>query len=369
MTDGKIPYIGKLDDNDGGDCNEGGTKTDGSVKIAVGDDRLLSDSQKSVLLAKWYHDYKRIAFQPSRKKVPLLSNTTRTHNEAKKKRRIEECNNNSNSNNSNSGDILLPIPFASSTASLIVQYIRNIPELMIRIYEFLPVIDRIRIGQVDTRFYEDPYRGKIVGVYGSGECQNLEFDDAIKEIRKWILYEGSPESWGADGVELFPSECYEYLPTNWYWNLYDKETGCFNIMGVKKWIINSTLENANCDIFHDDLFIEDIYWIDATRRSRLGKIDYIIKNQPTNNKHYPFNALFDMMEDVGLETLRYIEEATQDDTKMEIREFVNKGKKCCNFDWSSLYYQPLRPGRKFVYYTVDGMRNDIILKNIASMSE
>jgi hypothetical protein len=56
------------------------------------------------------------------------------------------------------------------------------------------------------------YQAKIIGVYG--ERQNLEFDDAINEIRKWILYEGLPESWGADGVELFPDECYEYLPTN-----------------------------------------------------------------------------------------------------------------------------------------------------------
>ena len=120
-----------------------------------------------------------------RKKIPLLSNTTRTHHHnIKKKRRIEDCNNININNNKNSSDILPIASTTFSTESLIVQYIGEIPELMIRIYEFLPIIDRVRIGQVDTRFYEDPYRGKIVGVYG--ERQNLEFDDAINEIRKWI---------------------------------------------------------------------------------------------------------------------------------------------------------------------------------------
>ena len=49
MTDDKRPYLGKLDDDNGGGGNEGGTKTDGIAKITVGSDRLLlSDSQKSV---------------------------------------------------------------------------------------------------------------------------------------------------------------------------------------------------------------------------------------------------------------------------------------------------------------------------------
>ena len=93
------------------------------------------------------------------------------------------------------------IPHKHMSIPLPIQTVCDIPELMINIYSFLTASDRVRLGEVDAQFYLDAGCGKIVGICGENV---LAFDDALKVVKNWIYYEGSPESWRAEGVDLKP---------------------------------------------------------------------------------------------------------------------------------------------------------------------
>ena len=189
----------------------------------------------------------------------------------------------------------------NKSTPLPVQTVRDIPDLMIIICSFLTVSDRVHLGEVDTQFYLHPARGTIVGIYGEDD---LEFDETLKVVKNWILYEGSPESWGAEGVELNPPGGYvlDDFDKSWrYWDFFDKIHG-FNIAEIQEWVIKekSSFQIKN---FDQDEFINALIHIDKERKSRIAKIDLICNNKPEHPA--PPRAIFDMMKDVGLDGERF----------------------------------------------------------------
>jgi hypothetical protein len=69
--------------------------------------------------------------------------------------------------------------------------VRNNGVLVTMICSFLPVKDRVQLGQVDKEFYADERRGQIVGIYGE-YCFDIE--KALEEVRNYVKLEHSLDS-------------------------------------------------------------------------------------------------------------------------------------------------------------------------------
>jgi hypothetical protein len=63
--------------------------------------------------------------------------------------------------------------------------VRNNGALLTMICSFLPVKDRVRLGQVDQQFLADEGHVQVVGVYGN-DCLNIEA--ALEEVREHVEY-------------------------------------------------------------------------------------------------------------------------------------------------------------------------------------
>ena len=84
------------------------------------------------------------------------------------------------------------------------------------------------------------------------------------------------------------------------------EINGFNIAELEKQITKALLLHPQADFdpevdFDKDRFINDVISIDKERKGKLAKIDFIRNNKP-DYLDLP-NALFQMMEDAGLETM------------------------------------------------------------------
>jgi hypothetical protein len=59
------------------------------------------------------------------------------------------------------------------------------------VYSFLPVNERIHLGEVDRIFRDDKARGKIVAVDGE---DNLDLLEAFQVLKRWKDFDDSPRS-------------------------------------------------------------------------------------------------------------------------------------------------------------------------------
>jgi hypothetical protein len=84
--------------------------------------------------------------------------------------------------------------------------VRNNEALATLIYSYLPMNDRVRLGEVDKQFYADKDRGEIVGVYGDNY---LNIQKALEKVRECVKYESI-----IDSVKGF-GEC--QTPDYWWW--------------------------------------------------------------------------------------------------------------------------------------------------------
>lgn len=99
---------------------------------------------------------------------------------------------------------------AHDDAGPLLDTIRSLPSVMLRIYDFLPELDRVRLGAVDKQFYNDKeQRGRVVAVYGDG-CWDLP--QALEKIRELLESDGSP--WGLQHEDV-GNECPRNLPSCW----------------------------------------------------------------------------------------------------------------------------------------------------------
>jgi hypothetical protein len=74
--------------------------------------------------------------------------------------------------------------------------VRNNVALATLIYSFLPINDRVRLGEVDQHFYGDKDRGQVVGVYGDN-C--LDIQEALDKVCEYVQDESnlaSVKGWG-----------------------------------------------------------------------------------------------------------------------------------------------------------------------------
>jgi hypothetical protein len=69
--------------------------------------------------------------------------------------------------------------------------LRSHEDVMRIVYSFLPVNERIHLGEVDKTFRDDKARGKIVAVYGE---DNLDLLEAFQVLKRWKDFDDSPRS-------------------------------------------------------------------------------------------------------------------------------------------------------------------------------
>lgn len=74
--------------------------------------------------------------------------------------------------------------------------LRSKSDVMLSVYSFLTIRERVRLSEVNKAFRDDPGRGRIVAVYGP---QNVGIDEALKSIRDYIAFDGTPLSLDAHG--------------------------------------------------------------------------------------------------------------------------------------------------------------------------
>jgi hypothetical protein len=89
---------------------------------------------------------------------------------------------------------------------LFASVVRNNVALGALVYSFLPVQDRVRLGQVDKQFYADEHRGQIVGIYGDDDC--LDTEAALERVREYMEFEGTPDSLT---VDLGTPHCWDWV--------------------------------------------------------------------------------------------------------------------------------------------------------------
>jgi hypothetical protein len=69
--------------------------------------------------------------------------------------------------------------------------LRSHEDVMRIVYSFLPVNERIHLGEVDKTFRDDKARGKTAAVYGE---DNLELLEAFQVFQRWKDFDDSPRS-------------------------------------------------------------------------------------------------------------------------------------------------------------------------------
>jgi hypothetical protein len=85
--------------------------------------------------------------------------------------------------------------------------VRDNGALVTLICSYLPIKDRVKLGEVDKQFLADEYRGQIVGVYGAG-C--LDTEAALEEVRRYVKYESTRSALSNFYFQIAP-DCWKWI--------------------------------------------------------------------------------------------------------------------------------------------------------------
>jgi hypothetical protein len=221
--------------------------------------------------------------------------------------------------------------------------VRNNVALVTLICSFLPIKDRIQLGQVDKQFYADDTRcGQVVGVYGD-DC--LDIEAALAKVREYVEYESTLSAligntpvcwcwifeWGKAWVA-------DKLQDSWF----DAELG---------WDLKAIREHA--DFGEDQEFVlEGLVSVNRYHRGnqkKLQKISVIIKKL---GPLAPYNSLFDLMKKYGMEY----------DHFLHAEEPPSLGFSESAYKIGDSYLHQLRPGRLLSFRDADGEMVKTVLR-------
>jgi hypothetical protein len=216
--------------------------------------------------------------------------------------------------------------------------VRNNAALVTMICSFLPIQDRVRLGQVDQQFYVDRGRGQIVGVYGN-DC--LDIKAALKKVRAHVKYEMNIESLSYFGTD---SACW-----HWLYNVKDREGQWDEIQSRyydKKsgYDLKAVRDHTDFGEDHEKL-LAGLAFVNGYRRDNRKKLDNLTADIKKLGSLAPYNSLFDLMEkhNMGYDHFFNAEEAPTHERSEEHAYDVGDG-----------HLAHLRPGRMHVFRDEDG---------------
>jgi hypothetical protein len=223
--------------------------------------------------------------------------------------------------------------------------VRNNVALVTLICSFLPIKDRVQLGQVDKQFYADDTRGQVVGVYGD-DC--LDIEAALEKVREYVEYESTlnalrafsntPRCWNwvyeggeADWVA-------DKLQDSWF----DAELG---------WDLKAIREHA--DFGEDQEFVleglESVNKYHWNSQKKLEKISADIKKL---GPLAPYNSLFDLMKKYNMKYDHFLHAE-----EPPIYGFSEHA-----YEIGGSYLQHLRPGRMLNFRDANGKMVEVTLK-------
>mmetsp|Transcript_13908 Transcript_13908/g.35499 ORF Transcript_13908/g.35499 Transcript_13908/m.35499 type:complete len:391 (+) Transcript_13908:320-1492(+) len=177
--------------------------------------------------------------------------------------------------------------------------IRVVDSIMLKIYSYLPPVDRIRLGQVDKDFLHDERRGRVVGVYGN---HAMTIKEALQEVVMYVSVEGHPitieyknevKCWGwLEGLdEALQISIVDSVP-------FRKKNG-FNVEAAA---------NMEFEGFDTAEVVEGLTSVNVFRennRTKIGHLEAEINELAFKNLG-PYNDLFDLMKKHGISTLPFL---------------------------------------------------------------
>jgi hypothetical protein len=224
--------------------------------------------------------------------------------------------------------------------------VRNNVALATIICSFLPIKDRVRLGQVDKQFYEDEHRGQIVGVYGD---DSLDIEAALEKVREYAEYESTLDAWTEFGNT---PDCWQWvyvcgeassaadkIQDSWF----DKELG---------WDLKAIQEHAGFDEEDQEFVLEGLASANRHLRGnqkKLEKISVIIKKL---GPLAPYNSLFDLMKKYNMEYNHFLH--AEKPTMYGFSEYA--------YEIGDSYLEHLRPGRMLSFRDANGKMVKIALK-------
>mmetsp|Transcript_19268 Transcript_19268/g.48225 ORF Transcript_19268/g.48225 Transcript_19268/m.48225 type:complete len:396 (-) Transcript_19268:238-1425(-) len=175
-------------------------------------------------------------------------------------------------------------------ASKLFEEIRSIDPIILSIYFHLPPIERIRLGQVDKKFFQDSRRGRVVGLYGA---LGMTIMEALKIVQEYQKFYGNPNSSCFISDE---NKCWTWLddidnnviPLDpvLLLMLFNKDSGYYNIP-----VPREGLEEENLA-----LLISGLKCVNAVRENNFEKLRLLDADIASLGDDLPgYNALFEIM--------------------------------------------------------------------------
>jgi hypothetical protein len=213
--------------------------------------------------------------------------------------------------------------------------VRNNEALATLIYSYLPMNDRVRLGEEDKQFYADKDRGEIVGVYGDNY---LNIQKALEKVRECVKYESI-----IDSVKGF-GEC--QTPDYWWW-VHEVGTGevswaaerLEHIWFDEKLGYDLKAIREHADFGEDqEQVLEGLEFVNDHHRDNQKKLEKLSAAIKKLGPSPPYNKLFDTMEKYS----------------MAYDHFFYPGHACSR--------EHLRPARMLSFRGADGKMVQTVLK-------
>jgi hypothetical protein len=224
--------------------------------------------------------------------------------------------------------------------------VRNNVALVTLICSFLPIKDRVQLGQVDKQFLADEHRGQVVGVYGD-DC--LDTEAALEKVRSYVEYETTryalnafinmPDCWNwVYEMEVEPSWVAEKLRDSWF----DEKLG---------WDLNAIEEHADFEEAQE-LVLEEMASVNWCHRDNQKKLEKMSVDVQKPGPLAPYNSLFDLMEKHDMETYHFL----------HAEEPPNCGISEDAYEINGSYLEHLRPGRMLSFRDANGKMVKVTLR-------
>jgi hypothetical protein len=226
--------------------------------------------------------------------------------------------------------------------------VRNNVALVTLICSFLPIEDRVQLGQVDKQFpLADEHRGQVVGVYGD-DC--LDIEAALKKVRRYVEYESTLSALSAFGNTpdcwdwVFMGGCGEAswvadkLQDSWF----DKELG---------WDLKAIREHADFEEVQEEA-LEGLESVNEYHRENKTKLDVLAADIKKLGPLAPYNCLFDLMEKHDMEYYHFL----------HAEEPPLYGMSDDAYEIYGSYLEHLKPGRMLSFRDANGKMVKTALK-------
>jgi hypothetical protein len=222
--------------------------------------------------------------------------------------------------------------------------VRNNVALVTLICSYLPIKDRVKLGEVDKQFLADEHRGQVVGVYGAG-C--LDIEAALEKVRRYVEYESTLDALSAFGitpdcwdwiVKVEASWVAEKLQRSWF----DKELG---------WDLNAIQEKADFEEAHA-FVMKGLASVNRYHRDSQKKLDILSADIKKLGPLAPYNRLFDFMKKHDMEYYHFLH--AEEPPMFGFSEHA--------YGIGDDYLKHLKPGRMLSFRDANGKMVKIALK-------